>query len=71
MSTHMARQAGQCCLCRGMTDAGFSFLIFCEQIMHNMVFLEQNSLPGTDLSSWQQLPVRLQCAMAALPRLRS
>jgi glycerate dehydrogenase len=29
--------------------------------MQTMVFLEQDSLPGTDLSSWQQLPVTLHC----------
>lgn len=29
--------------------------------MQTMVFLEQDSLPGTDLRSWQQLPVQLHC----------
>lgn len=35
--------------------------------MHNMVFLERDSLPGTDLSSWQQLPVQLQCYGSTAP----
>lgn len=29
--------------------------------MHKMVFLERDSLPGTELDSWLQLPVELQC----------
>ncbi len=29
--------------------------------MQTMVFLEQDSLPGTDLSAWHQLPLTLQC----------
>lgn len=35
--------------------------------MHKMVFLERDSLPGTELGNWLQLPVQLQCYASTLP----